>query len=92
MRRALELFQEAAAADPTYAPAYSGIADASALLASWQFATATEMYPQAVTAARRALELDPSLADAHASLGFVKLNWEWDWEGAHCMSFKEPSR
>jgi serine/threonine protein kinase/Tfp pilus assembly protein PilF len=82
MRRALELFQQAAAADPTYAPAYSGIADASALLASWQFATAKEMYPQAVTAARRALELDPSLADAHASLGFVKLNWEWDWNGS----------
>ncbi|MDP9177418.1 MAG: protein kinase [Gemmatimonadota bacterium] len=82
MRRALELFQEAAAADPMYAPAYSGIADASALLASWQFATAKEMYPQAVKAAQRALELDPSLADAHASLGFVKLNWEWDWEGA----------
>jgi serine/threonine-protein kinase len=82
MRRALELFQQAVQADPTYAPAYSGIADASALLASWQFATAKEMYPQAVEAARRALELDPSLADAHASLGFVKLNWEWDWNGA----------
>ena len=82
MRRALELFQEAAAADPNYAPAYSGIADASALLASWQFATEKEMYPQAVKGARRALELDPSLADAHASLGFVKLNWEWDWNGA----------
>jgi eukaryotic-like serine/threonine-protein kinase len=82
MRRALELFQEAATADPTYAPAYSGVADASALLASWQFATAREMYPQAVKAAQRALELDPSLADAHASLGFVKLNWEWDWEGS----------
>ena len=82
MRRALELFQEAVAADPTYAPAYSGIADASALLASWQFATAQETYPQAERAARRALELDPSSADAHASLGFVKLNWEWDFKGA----------
>jgi eukaryotic-like serine/threonine-protein kinase len=82
MRRALELFQDAIAADPMYAPAYSGIADASALLASWQFATAKEMYPQAVKAAQRALELDPSLADAHASLGFVKLNAESDWEGA----------
>jgi serine/threonine-protein kinase len=82
MRRALELFQEAAAADPMYAPAYSGIADASALLASWQFASAKDRYPEAVKAARRALELDPTLADAHASLGFVKLNWEWDWEGA----------
>jgi len=82
MRHALELFQQAAAADPTYAPAYSGIADASALLASWQFASSAETYPQAEKAARRALELDPSLADAHASLGFVKLNWEWDWDGA----------
>jgi eukaryotic-like serine/threonine-protein kinase len=82
MRRALELFKEAAAADPMYAPAYSGIADAAALLASWQFATAKEMYPQAVKAAQRALELDPSLADAHASLGFVRLNAEMDWEGA----------
>lgn len=82
MRRALELFQEAAAADPSYAPAYSGIADASALLASWQFATSADQYPRAAEAARRAIELDPSLADAHASLGFVKLNWEWDWEAA----------
>ena len=82
MRRALELFQEAAAADPSYAPAYSGIADASALLASWQFASSAEQYPIAEKAARRAIDLDPSLADAHASLGFVKLNWEWDWEGA----------
>jgi serine/threonine protein kinase/tetratricopeptide (TPR) repeat protein len=82
MRRALELFQEAVAADPMYAPAYSGVADASALLASWQFASAKENFPQAAKAAERALELDPSLADAHASLGFVKLNWEWDWEAA----------
>jgi serine/threonine-protein kinase len=82
LRRALELFEEAAAADPSYAPAYSGIADASALLASWQFASAAEHMPRAANAANRAIELDPSLADAHASLGFVKLNWEWDWEGA----------
>jgi serine/threonine protein kinase/tetratricopeptide (TPR) repeat protein len=82
MRRALELFQEAVAADPLYAPAYSGMADASSLLASWQFASAKENFPQAVKAAERALELDPTLADAHASLGFVKLNWNWDWEAA----------
>lgn len=82
MQRALELFQQAVAADPLFAPAYSGISDASALLASWQFASPEEMYPKAVAAANRAIELDPSSADAHASLGFIKLNWEWDWDVA----------
>lgn len=82
MQRALELFREAAELDPSYAPAYSGIADATALLASWQFASPATMYPEAVAAAQRAIELDPSSADAHASIGFTKLNWDWDWEGA----------
>jgi tetratricopeptide (TPR) repeat protein len=82
MNRALDLFRQAVEVDPSYAPAYSGIADSSALLASWQFASPAAMYPQAVDAARRAIELDPSSADAHASIGFTKLNWEWDWEGA----------
>ncbi|MEO5589383.1 MAG: protein kinase [Gemmatimonadaceae bacterium] len=82
MQRALELFREAAELDPSYAPAYSGIADATALLASWQFASPATMYPEAVAAAKRAIELDPSSADAHASIGFTKLNWDWDWKGA----------
>jgi len=81
MRRARELFQQAIDLDPSYAPAWSGLADASAILASWQFANPAEMYPVATNAARRALELDDSLAEAHASLGFVKMNWEWDWAG-----------
>jgi TolB-like protein/Tfp pilus assembly protein PilF len=81
MRRARELFQQAIDLDPSYAPAWSGLADASAILASWQYATPAEMYPVAANAARRALELDDSLAEAHASLGFVKMNWEWDWDG-----------
>ena len=81
MRRARELFQQAIDRDSSYAPAWSGLADASAILASWQFASPAEMYPVATTAARRAIELDDSLAEAHASLGFVKMNWEWDWDG-----------
>ena len=81
MRRARELFQQALELDPNYAPAWSGLADASAVLASWQFADPAEMFPIATDAARRALGLDESLAEAHASLGFVKMSWEWDWEG-----------
>ena len=81
MKRARDLFQQAIELDPTYAPAWSGLADSLGILASWQFADPAEMFPLATTAARRALELDASLAEAHASLGFVKMNWEWDWEG-----------
>jgi serine/threonine-protein kinase len=81
LRRSRELFQQAIDLDATYAPAWSGLADASGVLASWQFAEPAEMFPVAANAARRALELDESLADAHASLGFVKMNWEWDWDG-----------
>jgi eukaryotic-like serine/threonine-protein kinase len=82
LRTALDLFEQAAAADPQYAPAHSGIADACALLASWNYAEPRETFPRAVAAAERALVLDDRSADAHASLGFVKYNYEWDWTGA----------
>jgi len=82
LRQALELFSRAAQIDPAYAPAHSGIADACALLASYAHAAPTEMYPRAAAAATQAIALDESLADGHASLGFAKYNWEWDWEGA----------
>jgi len=82
LRQALDLFGQAAQIDPTYAPAHSGIADACALLASYAHAPPTEMYPRAAAAATQAITLDESLADGHASLGFAKYNWEWDWEGA----------
>jgi TolB-like protein/tetratricopeptide (TPR) repeat protein len=82
LRQALDLFGQAAQIDPTYAPAHSGIADACALLASYAHARPTEMYPRAAAAATQAIALDESLAEGHASLGFAKYNWEWDWEGA----------
>ncbi|HEX5073885.1 MAG TPA: protein kinase [Gemmatimonadaceae bacterium] len=82
LRQALDLFGQAAEIDPTYAPAHSGIADACALLASYAHAPPTEMYPRAAAAAAQAIALDESLAEGHASLGFAKYNWEWDWEGA----------
>ena len=82
LRQALDLFGQAAQVDPMYAPAHSGIADACALLASYAHARPAEMYPRAAAAATQAIALDESLAEGHASLGFAKYNWEWDWEGA----------
>ncbi|MGH7712093.1 MAG: protein kinase domain-containing protein [Gemmatimonadaceae bacterium] len=75
-------FQRAIDADPAYAPAYAGLADSHALLASSSFALPAESYPAARNAALRAIELDPSLAEGHASLGLVRLNYDWDWTGA----------
>ncbi|MEO8452331.1 MAG: protein kinase [Gemmatimonadota bacterium] len=81
LEQALELFEKAVAADPLYAPAYSGIADASSLMVSNWFAP-NELYVAAAAAAERAIELDPSRAEGHASSGFVKLHAHWDWAGA----------
>jgi serine/threonine protein kinase/tetratricopeptide (TPR) repeat protein len=81
MQQALELFQKAIGADPLYAPAHSGLADASALMVSNWFGP-PELYDTAAAAARRAIELDPTLGEGYASLGYVKLHSLWDWAGA----------
>lgn len=83
-QKAIEYFQQAVALNPAYAPAYAGLADAYALLGS----TSNRVMPrrvamdQARAAAQKALTLDESLADAHASLGFVKMHYDWDFAGA----------
>ncbi len=82
--RALGLFQEAARLDPGFAPTQVGIADCYALLGSAEFGILAprEAMPQAKAAVGRALELDPGLAEAHASLGHIRLVFDWDWKGA----------
>jgi eukaryotic-like serine/threonine-protein kinase len=82
LREGLAAFQRAIDADPTYAPAYAGLADSHALLASSNQELPAKAYPAARDAALKAIELDPSLAEGHASLGLVRLNYDWDWEGA----------
>jgi tetratricopeptide (TPR) repeat protein len=82
LREGLQFFQRAIEADPTYAPAYAGLADSYSLLANAGGNPATEMYAAAREAATKALALDPTLAEAHASLGFVKLHHDWDLNGA----------
>ena len=80
--KALDQFQQAINEDPNYALAYTGVADAYSFLSSQGIRAPTEVFPLAKSAATRAVELDESLAEAHCSLGYVKLYYDWDWNGA----------
>lgn len=79
--KAERFFQQAIAKDPKYAPAYSGLSDTYR-----QFGipgrTPREYMPRAEAAARQALALDDTLAEAHASLAGVLYRYDWDWQGA----------
>jgi serine/threonine-protein kinase len=67
LRQAVRYFQEAIEADSTYAPAYSGLADAYVIQSEFNYEPAPEVYPKAVAAARRAVHLGPEIAEAHVS-------------------------
>lgn len=79
--KAIDYFNQAIARDPQYARAYSGLADAYALLGSWPNAEVPRKVamPRAKEAALTALKLDDSLAEAHASLAFVEMHYAWNW-------------
>jgi len=80
LTRALMLFQQSVKTDPTYAPSYAGLADCYELLGSAPYTALPpgQAFPKAEAAARKALELDPTLAEAHVSLGYSKLVYEWN--------------
>ena len=82
IKESVQDFQRAIDLDPLYAPAYSGLADAYSLMANYSALEPKEAFPPAKAAAMKALSLDPLLAEAHASLGLVKSNYDWDWAGA----------
>jgi tetratricopeptide (TPR) repeat protein len=77
---AISYFNQAIAKDPGYALAYSGMADAYDVLPS-HGGTPSENYPKSNAAARKALELDPTLAHPHAVLGSNEMEYEWDFAG-----------
>jgi serine/threonine-protein kinase len=81
-RRAVESFLQALDEDSTYAPAWAALADAYMWLGEQGGIPQREAGVRASAAARRALELDESLADGHVSMGLWKLRFEWDWAGA----------
>jgi serine/threonine protein kinase/TolB-like protein/Tfp pilus assembly protein PilF len=83
--RAMDYFRQAIDRDPSYAAPYTGLADCYVLFGS-SFDVGghppSEVQPKAKAAALKALELDSSLSDAHNSLAYVKLIYDWDWPGA----------
>jgi TolB-like protein/predicted Zn-dependent protease len=81
VRKAVQHFNEAIAADPTYALAYTGLADSYNILGDQHAVPPSEAAPRARAATLRALELDPQLAEAHSALGFSRMFYEWDWMG-----------
>ena len=82
MRAAIRLYEEAIARDPSYALAWGGIADAWSVLGNIKAVPPPEAFPLAKSAALKALELDPNLSEAHASLGFVRRFFDWEWSSA----------
>jgi len=81
MQESERLFQRAVEEDSNYALAYSGLADAYTVMAINQQMLPAEAIPRARAALQHALELDPNLAQAHATLGLLKSQCEWDWPG-----------
>jgi serine/threonine protein kinase/Tfp pilus assembly protein PilF len=86
--RALDYFTHAIDVDPNYAPAFAGIADCYTVRAMWNWDTSQNTFPRARFACEQALRIDPSLAEAHASLAMVQLFYDWDWTAAE-KSFKK---
>jgi DNA-binding SARP family transcriptional activator len=77
--KAVETFQQALDIDPSYAAAYSGTGDAYAQLGYGGFLRPDDAFPKAKAAAIKALELDSTIAEPHATLGFVSMYYDWDW-------------
>jgi DNA-binding winged helix-turn-helix (wHTH) protein/tetratricopeptide (TPR) repeat protein len=85
LMKALTLFEQALTLDPDYAMAHAGLASTYLLMASTAMLRplqVDEAMPMARRAAQRAIALDEGLAEAWAALGRVKMEYDWDWDGA----------
>jgi len=76
--KAIEFFRQAIDKDPSYAAAYAGIGESYAMLVYNAYLPPNDAFPKAIAAAKRAIELDDGLAEAHASMGLASL-MAWDW-------------
>ena len=82
LNKSIDYFQQAIEKDPEYARAFAGLADSYIGLAVRADMPPQDSYQKAKTAALRALEIDNTIAEAHASLANVKYWFDWDWAGA----------
>ena len=87
-RKAVEYLNQAITLDPNYALAYAGLADAYALLSTFGFMPPTEAIPRAREFARRALALDPSLAEPHTTVAYLSLTYDYDFAASE-REFKQ---
>jgi TolB-like protein/DNA-binding winged helix-turn-helix (wHTH) protein/Flp pilus assembly protein TadD len=78
MKKGLAYFREAIALDPTFAQAYVGVADSYATLGLYAVLPPKEAFPAAKEAGKKALEMDDSLAEAHATLGLIAFYYDWN--------------
>ncbi|HEU5458873.1 MAG TPA: protein kinase, partial [Pyrinomonadaceae bacterium] len=81
-RNGIEHFKRAEEKDPTFALAFSGLADSYALLCDIGAVRPADEMPKAKAAAQKAVDADPTLAEAYTSRAFVRLAYDWDWLGA----------
>jgi serine/threonine protein kinase/tetratricopeptide (TPR) repeat protein len=84
LQKGVEYFREAIQLDPGYALAYTGLSDCLSLYKVYNVPDARpdEFFAEAEAMARKAVALNPKLAEAHAALGNVLKEWKWDWYGA----------
>ncbi len=82
VKKGINYFQQAIDKDPTYAAAYSGLADCFNVLGFYSALPPNEAFPKAKSAALKAIEIDETLAEAHASLANTIMQYDWDWLNA----------
>jgi len=82
LKKAFDYFQQALKKDPRYALAYVGLSQYYSVLPFYSQSTPDEVFPRAKVAVARALELDNTLSEGHATLAYIKTYYDWDWVGA----------
>jgi len=86
--KAIECFEQALQKDPHYVLAYTGLSSVYWLSSYFGNVPPNEAYPRAKEYAKKALDIDNTLAEAHASLGFINMNYDWNWKAAE-REFKQ---